>query len=144
MVGLAFAITCQYALPHADILVLEARPLPTGTPDPLDSRASALNLASQSILSGLGVWNELAQQMGEIRQIHVSNQSRFGSAMIDRSDVHADSLGYVAENHHIGRALKQKADQLAVVVEAPAEVKALDRQGKCPAVVMVDGQRREA
>lgn len=144
MVGLSFGLTIRHALPDAQITILEAKPLPTGTPDPLDSRASALNLASQSILSGLGVWDELTQQAGEICQIHVSNQSRFGSAMIDCSDVHADRLGYVVENHHIGRTLKQKADQVAVQVQAPAEVKALDRQGECPAVIMADGQRREA
>ena len=144
MVGLSFGLTIRHALPDAQITVLEAKPLPTGTPDPLDSRASALNLASRSILSGLGVWADLAQQAGEIRQIHVSNQSRFGSAMIDRSDVQADSLGYVVENHHIGRTLKQKADQVAVHVQTPAEVKALDRQGEHPVVVMADGERREA
>ena len=101
MVGLAFAITCQYALPHADILVLEARPLPTGTPDPLDTRASALNLASQSILSALGVWRSLEVSAGVISQIHVSHQAHFGSAMIEGSDLGVPDLGYVVENHII-------------------------------------------
>lgn len=144
MVGLSFGLTIRRALPDAQVNILEAKPLPDGTPDPLDSRASALNLASQSILSGLGVWVELAKNAGFIRQIHVSNQSRFGSAVIDSSDVGKAFLGYVIENHHIGRALKRKADQLNITVEAPAEVRALDKQGALPAVIMTDGTRREA
>jgi len=144
MVGLSFGLTIRRALPDAHIHILEAKPIPDGTPDPLDSRASAINLASQSILSGLGVWDELAIHAGVIRHIHVSNQSRFGSAVIDSSDVNAELLGYVVENHQIGRALKRKADQSEVVVEAPAAVEALDREGESPALIMSDGQRREA
>lgn len=144
MVGLSFGLTIRRALPDAHISILEAKPLPEGTPDPLDSRASALNLASHAILSGLGVWGDLAQHVGIIRHIHVSNQSRFGSAVIDNTDVDGAMLGYVVENHQIGRALKRNADQRSVVVEAPAKVAAFDRLGDRPAVILSDGQRREA
>lgn len=140
MVGLAFAITCQYALPHADILVLEARPLPTGTPDPLDTRASALNLASQSILSALGVWRNLEVSAGVISQIHVSHQAHFGSAMIEGSDLGVPDLGYVVENHIIGRGLKERADAVGVTVKTPCEVECLSTSDAQPAIYLATGE----
>ena len=144
MVGLGFAVTCRYALPSAKITVLEARPIPTGTPSPLDTRASALNLASQSILTALDVWSPMAASAGIIHQIHVSNQARFGSAVIESTDLGVEALGFVVENHVIGRALKDRADALGIALEAPCEVQQLLTDQQQPGVRLVNGETRRA
>jgi len=128
MVGLAFAIATRTALPQSEVVVLEARPIPQGNPDPLDTRASALNLASRSILEHWGLWSSLAAQSGVIEKIHVSNQGRFGSSLITPEDIGQAPLGYVIENHTLGRALKAKSDELGIELIAPAEVTSLATQ----------------
>ena len=71
MVGLAFAIAIKRSLPMAAVRVLEARALPSGTPSPLDSRATALNLASRDILDSWGIWSEIEALGAAITAIHV-------------------------------------------------------------------------
>ncbi len=144
MVGLAFAVAVKDAIRHADVAVLEARSLPTGTPDPLDTRASALNLASRDILRSLEVWPALNGHSGVIRKIHVSNQRRFGSALMDASDVGADCLGFVCENHIIGRALKSQADTLGVAIRAPMDVTSVSSTGGLPVFTLGDGEAMAA
>ena len=139
MVGWAFAIAAQRALPQARVTVLEAKPIPDGNPDPLDTRASALNLASRSILTAWNAWPALEAQAGVIEQIHVSNQGRFGSSLLTPSDIGQSPLGYVVENHIIGRALKAIADGLGIELVAPAEVASLDSDGVAPRVTLSDG-----
>lgn len=115
MVGLAFAVALATAVnDRIHICLLEAGTLPAGEPDPLDSRASALNLYSKGQLERWGAWSALAAVAAPIRHVHVSNQRRFGSTLLDAADVRDDVLGYVAENHHIGRALLARAQALGV------------------------------
>ncbi|MEL0087753.1 MAG: hypothetical protein VW757_06715, partial [Halieaceae bacterium] len=99
MVGLAFAIALRHISDDVKVTVLEARLPPTGTPSPLDSRASALNLVSKGIFEAWGLWSSLATKLGVIRQIHVSNQQRFGSGLLQPADVGSeeDTLGFVIE-----------------------------------------------
>ncbi len=73
MVGLAFAMALRHVSASTEVTVLEARVPPSGTPSPLDSRASALNLVSRDILSVWGVWPAIIEQAGVIQQIHGSN-----------------------------------------------------------------------
>ena len=122
MVGFAYAIAIRLACPDTRVSIYEARELPNGTPDPLDTRASALNLHSRELLTAWGVWDTLEPEAGVIVHIHVSNQHRFGSTLMHASDVDSDALGFVIENHTIGRALKRRAETLGVEVVAPAVV----------------------
>ncbi len=144
MVGLAFAIAVRRALPDATVSVLEARPFPDGNPDPLDTRASALNLASRDILLSWGVWGGIEPAAGVIRQIHVSNQRRFGSSVMTPADVGEDQLGFVAENHTIGRAFKAVADALQIQLRAPAEVSRLLRSDDGVGVELAGGEALHA
>ena len=126
MVGLAFANALASHCPDAlDIVLLEARQLPTGDPDPMDTRASALNLASEKILGVQDCWDDLADAAAPITSIHVSNQHRFGSSLMTASEIGVSALGYVCENHFIGRALKRRADDLGIEFRAPVTVRGL-------------------
>lgn len=127
MVGMAFAVILAARLPAGQcrITLLEARPMPSGTPDPMDTRATALSLSSRDVLAAAGVWQSLGPELAAITAIHVSNQHRFGSSVITPEDVGDTALGYVVENHHIGRALMARASELAVTLRSPAAVTGL-------------------
>lgn len=146
MVGLAFAMALRHVSASTEVTVLEARVPPSGTPSPLDSRASALNLVSRDILSVWGVWPAIIEQAGVIQQIHVSNQHRFGSSVLEPSDVGSDdgSLGFVIENHYLGRALLSRAQELGVVLAAPVDVRAVQRGDLSPGVVLASGETLSA
>ena len=144
MVGLAFAIAVKRALPEAGVRVMEARAFPAGSPQALDSRATALNLASRDILHSWGIWEQLEQSTAEIESIHVSSQGRFGSALMEAGDVGEAALGYVTENHCLGALLLQLARACGVVFEAPAGVEGLSVEGGAPVILRKGGERHQA
>ncbi len=145
MVGLAFAVAlAQTSHGACDIRLLEARSAPAGEPDPMDSRASALSLASVELLTRWGVWSELAPHSAPINKIHVSNQRRFGSSEISAEDIAESALGYVAENHLIGRALLMRAAELNIAIDAPCSVHSLAKVQSPPGVILSDGSLCEA
>lgn len=146
MVGMAFAIALAEAVgPSAcEIHLLEAKNLPVGEPNPMDTRASALSLASAALLTRWGVWPSLSGGTAPINRIHVSHQRRFGSSEMRADDVPAPALGYVAENHLIGRALLARANRLGISLTAPVAVQSLAKIQAPPAVILGDGTRLEA
>jgi 2-octaprenyl-6-methoxyphenol hydroxylase len=145
MVGLAFAIALRHISDDVKVTVLEARLPPTGTPSPLDSRASALNLVSKGIFEAWGLWSSLATKLGVIRQIHVSNQQRFGSGLLQPADVGSeeDTLGFVIENHHLGRAFLERAQALDIELQAPVDVASLEREAP-PRLILSTGDSLSA
>ena len=66
LAGLSFAIALAADAPDLDVTVIEAHPFRSGTPNPLDTRASALNLHSIDRLQHWGVWSSLQGQSGPI------------------------------------------------------------------------------
>lgn len=144
MVGLAFAIAVKRALPEAGVRVMEARAFPASTPDALDSRATALNLASRDILQAWGIWEQVEQSTAGIQSIHVSCQGRFGSALMEAGDVGEAALGYVTENHCLGALLLELARACGVMVEAPAGVEGLSVEGGAPVILRQAGERHQA
>ena len=54
LAGLSFAIAIACENPDSDIVLLEASPFRSGSPNPLDTRGSALNLHSVSLLDSWG------------------------------------------------------------------------------------------
>lgn len=57
--GLSFAIALATEDPTLNITLLEAHPFRSGTPNPLDTRGSALNLHSVELLTRWGLWSTL-------------------------------------------------------------------------------------
>ena len=144
MVGLAFALAIKNGSPSADIRVLEARTPKTGAPPPLDSRATALNLASRSLLDQWGIWQQVAQSAADILAIHVSSKGRFGSALMQAGDVGETALGYVIENHSLGSLLLQHAEDRGVVFQAPVGVQGVVTDGAAPVLQLQDGDEMVA
>ena len=106
MVGASLAAALA-ALP-LDVVVVEAvAPSAPGQPS-FDARTTALSNGTRRILTGLGVWDEVAREATAIQRIHVSERGRFGSAVIDAKEQGLDALGYVIENRVLGAALARR------------------------------------
>ena len=77
------------------IALVEAVPFESASQPSFDERTIALSRSSQKILAGIGVWPEISAQACPIREIHVSERSRFGSAVICGEEQGLGELGYV-------------------------------------------------
>lgn len=103
MVGASFA--CALARLPLRVAVVEAFPFNHSVQPSFDERTTALSRGSQRILSTLGIWEQVAGEAQAIRRIHVSEKSRFGSAVITAREQGLDALGYVVANRVLGAAL---------------------------------------
>ena len=140
LAGLSFAVSLATEAPDLDITVIEAHPFRSGTPNPLDTRASALNLHSVEHLDHWGIWASLRAHSGPIQDIHVSHRGHFGSTLMSASDLDVEALGYVVENHELGQALLSRAQHLGVSVRAPLRCARLRRDCDLPAVETEEGE----
>lgn len=140
LAGLSFAIALATEAPDLKVTLLEAQPFRSGSPNPLDTRASALNLHSAEQLRQWALWSELSQSVGAIEEIHVSHRGHFGSTLMTTADLGVPALGYVVENHILGAALLARAEQLGVTIRSPLKCKALQSDGSQPGVVTEDDE----
>jgi len=76
-----------------------------------DSRVIAINEGSRVLLRELGVW---PTDVAPIHTIHVSQRTRLGRTLIDRSDFNADALGYVLRYSQLHEALLDAVAQTDV------------------------------
>lgn len=122
MVGASLA--CALGELALRVAVIEPYPFDSSAQPSFDLRTTALSRSSQRILSALGVWNAVADAAAPIRRIHVSEQGRFGTAVIDAREQRVASLGYVLENRSLGRELWGRmaaAERLSLLSPAQAE-----------------------
>ena len=140
LAGLSFAIALATEAPDLKVTLLEAQPFRSGSPNPLDTRASALNLHSAEQLRQWALWSEVSQSVGAIEEIHVSHRGHFGSTLMTTADLGVPALGYVVENHILGAALLARAEQLGVTIRSPLKCKALQSDGSQPGMVTEDDE----
>ncbi len=100
--------------------------LPDNAAQPsFDDRTIALSYGSSRILRALGLWDHLENSVWPIRQIHVSEQKRFGTAIIDSAEQGVPQLGHVIKSRQLGVALWQRLRELEKVsLICPASVTA--------------------
>ena len=129
MAGLTMALMLAPVLErHQKRLVLiEAFDVKAGDYQPsFDARSTALSEGTRRIFDQMGVWSELAQQVAEIDQIHVSQKGGFGTTKMTSRDCQVDSLGYVIENAWLGQCLMNALSKCnSVEWIAPAKVTGL-------------------
>lgn len=168
MVGASLASALIPSSENLDlnIAVIEAYPLPdqdslTYQPS-YDSRATALAYGSRTIYEIMGVWETLKQHLAPIEHIHVSDRGHFGVTRLNAEQENVSALGYVVENHWLGRVLLnrlQQGDASRIDFICPAEVTEInsgaeqmsvalrqqdqDQQLTCELVIMADGGRSE-
>ena len=105
MVGASLA--AALAALKFSVVVIEAVPTAAAGQPSFDARTTALSNGSRRILTGLRVWDEVARETTPIERVHVSEQGRFGSAVIDAREQGLEALGYVLENRVLGVALER-------------------------------------
>lgn len=130
MVGASLA--CVLGKLGIHTTVLEAFAMPEAShPNPVvqpsfDDRTVALSYGSRLLLENMGLWGAIGEHVEPIQSIQISEQKRLGLMRINAKEEGVDALGYVIENHNLGKALHA---QLAPLIErgtvtwcAPAKV----------------------
>lgn len=136
MVGISAALCLHRVLgPDCRIALVEGFPLPAADPDfqsnyspSFDARSTALSYGSRLIFQELQIWDALVQQASVIDQIHVSEQARFGSTLMQAGDYNWPALGYVVENAWLGNTLVQALHATNVQTLSPQRVLAANTE----------------
>ena len=95
--------------------LVEAVPPDSDAQPSFDDRTIAISRGSQRILDSLGLWPLLQDDVWPIERIHVSEQGRFGTAVIDAAEQGIPALGFVISSRLLGRALWHKLAELPSV-----------------------------
>lgn len=136
MVGASLAVALS-RLPLRVALVEQVPVADTAQPS-FDMRTVALSRSSRRILGTLGVWPVVQDSASAIRRIHVSEQGRFGTAVIDAAEEGVDALGHVVGSRQLGTALWSAVDAAGnVLIHCPATV-ADATAGETEVVVTLD------
>ncbi|EJC6350664.1 FAD-dependent 2-octaprenylphenol hydroxylase [Escherichia coli] len=123
MVGLAVACGLQGS--GLRVAVLEQRvPKPLAADAPPQLRVSAINAASEKLLTRLGVWQDiLSRRASCYHGMEVWDKDSFGHISFDDQSMGYSHLGHIVENSVIHYALWNKAQQSSdITLLAPAEL----------------------
>jgi 2-octaprenyl-6-methoxyphenol hydroxylase len=113
----------------------------TLTDEGYDGRCSAVALACQKVLAGVGLWQHMADQCQPIEHIRVADGQSLLFLHYDHRDVGDEPMGYMAENRHMRRAIYRQLDTLPDVTHlAPHSVVALDRGPDGAVAELEDGR----
>ncbi|WP_299197316.1 2-octaprenyl-6-methoxyphenyl hydroxylase [uncultured Amphritea sp.] len=130
------------------IAVVEAFPMPdagsVAYQPSYDARATALAYGSRLIYEQIGIWEQLREHLCPITDIHVSDKGRFGVSRLNAGDENVAALGYVVENHWLGRVLMNRLaqpDAQHIDLLCPAEVTAVNTlSDKMAVTLMTEGR----
>jgi 2-octaprenyl-6-methoxyphenol hydroxylase len=140
LVGAAQAIAMASA--GLSVCVVDRMDPAKGRGSGFDGRASAIALATQRVLSGIGVWQHLGDDPAPILDIRVSDGPSLLFLHYDHSDIGDDPFGYMVENRHMRRALMQRVDDFKTIsFLAPNGVKSLNRDASRVTAELNDGRR---
>ncbi|WP_445435476.1 FAD-dependent 2-octaprenylphenol hydroxylase [Citrobacter amalonaticus] len=123
MVGLAVACGLQGS--GLRVAVLEQRePQPLAMDADPALRVSAINAASEKLLTRLGVWSDIVARCASCYHgMEVWDKDSFGRIEFDDQSMGYSHLGHIVENAVIHYALWQKAQQSSdITLMAPAEL----------------------
>ncbi len=139
MIGATLA--CALAELGLKIALVEAQMPPIFDPQgELELRVSALSIASENLLTNLGLWQQLpAQRLGSYREMRVWNQG--GQVHFDAAEVPCDHLGHIVENSLIQwAAMNRLAQQPQVRLICPARLERLTQQERLIALQLNNGE----
>ncbi|MCR4079227.1 FAD-dependent 2-octaprenylphenol hydroxylase [Providencia stuartii] len=124
MVGLALA--CGLEGTGLRVAVIESHPAkkPFSGSDPYALRVSAINAASEKLLSYLDVWSTIkSMRASAYNGMEVWDNDSFGRIQFSAKEQNLSHLGHIVENNVIRDALWQKASTLReVTILAPATI----------------------
>ena len=112
------------------VALIEAVPPDSEAQPSFDDRTIALSHGSCNILRQLGLWALLNDSVFPVERIHVSEQGRFGTALIDAAEQGIAELGHVIRGRDLGLALWEQIAALpALDVLCPAQVTSTEQVG---------------
>ena len=95
---------------------LQSRTLPADSVAAFKPRVSALTLASKTLLSHVGAWQNIdPQQVMPYQKMSVWDQLGTAQINFDAAEVYRDDLGFIVENQNIVSALHQSMAEQANV-----------------------------
>jgi len=117
------------------VALVEAVPPDSAAQPSFDDRTIALSHGSCTVLRQLGLWPAIADSVFPIRKIHVSEQGRFGTALIDAAEQGIGELGHVIRGRELGQAMWARIDALSALdVFCPGRVSATALRDQEPGV----------
>lgn len=111
-----------------------------------DPRVSALTLASQQFLEGLGAWSALSEQrLGAYRQMHVWDAEGTGFVDFSAADIQQPQLGHIVENRLlVANLMAELTNLLNVHCLMPAKLAAMHYEEGVRRVILEDGREVQA
>ncbi|MGY4003050.1 FAD-dependent 2-octaprenylphenol hydroxylase [Aeromonas sanarellii] len=144
MVGLGLAAALKQSTLR--VAVVEGR-----LPDPVlgtapDNRVSALSLASQRILQGVGAWDGIAaRRLQPYERMQVWEQDSFGQIAFDAASLRQGALGHIVENRVIQLALLEAIGGAGnIQLLTPARAKSLQSSAAGALLLLEDGRALSA
>jgi len=144
MVGLGLAAALKNRA--IKVAIVEGR-LPDATlGETPDNRVSALSLASQHILQGVGVWDGIvARRLQPYEKMQVWEQDSFGHIDFDAASLRQGALGHIVENRVIQLALLDAiAGASNIQMLTPARATSLQCGPAGALLLLEDGQALSA
>lgn len=131
------------------VAVIDGEDPKTATAAGFDGRASAIAAASERLLSAIGVWPHLVDDVCPILDIRVADGQSPLFLHYDHDDVGLGPLGYLAENRHIRRAVLSALDKSldgdgTIDFRAPMWVDNLQRTSAGVTAALSDGSEISA
>ena len=131
LVGSSLTIALRSLSSDYRIVLIDSQPLAEINlkADHLDGRSIALALSSKKMLSALGVWEKLQANATAIKNIHISDQGRFGATRLDCKRYDVESFGYLVPADHLIHVLNEQVDKLKNVTRLqPFKVADIENQ----------------
>ena len=157
MVGSALAL--GLAQQGWEVVLVEASPLaklqapaqPATDIDDFEPRVSAISMASQRLLEGLGAWAEVAAgRHCPYQMMTVWDAEGTGRIEFDAAEMRAEALGTIVENRHLVRALFNALEASPATIISGAKVaggragELGGAEGKMPGISLEDGRHLQA
>lgn len=129
------------------VTVIDALPMQTREQDTFDGRSYALALASQKLLSAIGIWGEIADHAQPILEIKVSD-GRAGEGPspfileFDHAEIEEGPMGYMVEDRYLRVAFLDALAQHPKVTHLSGEtVVAQEIEPNGATVTLASGRR---
>jgi 2-octaprenyl-6-methoxyphenol hydroxylase len=131
-----------------ETLAIDRQPPETVTGAAFDGRSSAIARGSQSVFSGLGLWDSFAAAAQPILDIRVSDGKVGGGVSglflhydhREQGGEDAPPMGHIVENRALRRGLAEAAPRRKLTVWAPAELESLERGPSGVSAKLGDGR----
>jgi len=133
-------LACGLARHGVQTVVIDRQAPSAGISPTFDGRASAIAQSAKIALDGIGLWPLMAEKVGPIEQIRVSDGPSLMFLHYDHADIGDAPLGYMAENRDLRAALADLSTATPdVTVLAPVEIANIETTDSAAVITLSDG-----